>query len=115
MYNLLFEILKIFFSAILGGLTVLFAPSIRRLFWGPKLKLKFNRLEEGYVAKTPIIVQEAGIQPFTTEGFYVMVMIENKKPTIAKDCRAYLVDIEKLGGNGNFKSTIFCDSIQLQW
>jgi hypothetical protein len=104
------EILKIFFTAILGGAAALWLPFIRRFFWGPKLSLSFGNDLVGCVARTPILY---GGQE--TEGYYFRVKVRNIKPTLAKDCRAFLVGVEKKGDGNKFISTIYQDSIQLQW
>jgi hypothetical protein len=104
------EILKMLFTAILGGAAALWLPFIRRFFWGPKLSLSFGNDLVGCVARTPILYNG-----HETEGYYFRVKVRNIKPTLAKDCRAFLVGIEKKGEDDIFSSTNYQDSIQLQW
>jgi len=106
-------------TGLAGGLTgaaaTLLIPSIRRFVWGPELKLDFDKDGEGFIAKTPILMQEPGNQPIIHEGIYIRVKVTNVKCNLAKQCRAFLVNIEKQNKDGIFKPTIYCDSIQLQW
>jgi hypothetical protein len=43
------------------------------------------------------------------------VKVLNTKPPIAKNCCAYLAGVEKVDGLGQFKQTIYGDSITLPW
>ena len=110
------EIIKLITSGIIGGLIALFTPFIRRLIWGPKLELYFGNEIEGCVAKTPItIINKKQEISNITEGFYIRILVVNTKYALARDCRGFLVNIEKQGEDGKFHHTIFCDSIQAQW
>jgi hypothetical protein len=110
------EIIKLILSGMIGGLAVLLTPLIRRFFWGPKLQLLFEEKGEGFVVKTPISIKSSGSPMVNiTEGYYIRIMIKNIKPIIAKECRAFLINIEKQDEDNIFKQTIYCDSIQLQW
>jgi hypothetical protein len=78
-------------------------------FWGPQLSLSFDK-EQGCVPRTPILSDGQ-----ETEGYYIRIKVRNIKPTLAKDCRAFLVLIEKKGDDGTYYPTIYQDSIQAQW
>ena len=121
------EFFKILGSSTLAAIIALYLPVIRRFVMGPKLELYFGNNIEGCVAKTPI----KGIRPgnkgeeftevkkdyweVTSLGYYIRVKVCNRKSVLAKECRAFLINIEKSDENGNFTPTIYCDSIQLQW
>jgi hypothetical protein len=112
------EILRMIGSAFLGAIVALYLPFFRRLIWGPKLELFFGKTYEGCIAKTPIEIEtevdnEKG--KIATVGYYIRVMVRNKKYLLARDCRAFLVNIEKKGADNIFHPTIYCDSIQAQW
>lgn len=96
-------------SAFLGAFTAIYLPFFRQLFLGPKLELFFDR-ELGCIRKTPIRNGEG-----QTEGVYCRVLIKNTKPLLARDCRAFLTNIEKKGVDDVFHPTIYIDSIQAQW
>lgn len=102
-------------AGIIGGLIVILTPSIRRFFWGPELEIIFEKDREGFVILTPIILTEMGNVQKRTEGFYVRVMVRNIKDNLAKECRCYLVNVDKITSDGEYKPTIYCDSLQLQW
>ena len=85
------EAFKMVGTGAVGGAAALWLPFIRRFFWGPKLSLSFSNDElEGCVVRTPI---SYGARE--TVGYYIRVKVKNTKPTLAKDCRAFLVKIEK--------------------
>jgi len=95
--------IAIFFSAIL-------AEHVRRSFFGPKLKLSFGDGEE-YRTLTP----EGGEGGSAHQAYYVRVKVNNKSSYAAKNCRAFLVNVEKKDDSGKFKPTLFCDSLRLPW
>ena len=105
-------------SAFLGAIIALYLPFFRQLIWGPKLKLFFGKEIEGSIAKTPIelnyTVENIPVKS-RTEGYYIRVMVKNIKYTLARDCRAFLANIEKKKDDNNYYPTIYNESIQLQW
>ncbi|MCK4822519.1 hypothetical protein KA005_42535, partial [bacterium] len=51
-----------------------------------------------------------------TDAHYVRIRITNVGRQIAKQCRAYLVNVEKwVESNNDFEPTVYCDSLQLPW
>lgn len=92
-----------FISAL--ALQIIIGPIKYRLF-GPKLELKFNNNEYAY--KTEIIKNH-----ITTH--YIRVEVVNTGRKIAKQCRAYLVNVEKENSSGEFVPTHYKDSLQLCW
>jgi hypothetical protein len=49
------------------------------------------------------------------EAVYIRVEVMNEKRRLAKQCRAYLVNVEVQNGRNEFEPTIYVDSIQLAW
>lgn len=109
------EFSKMIGSAFLGALIALYLPFFRRLIWGPKLSLFFNKDIDGCIVKTPIELIMTNGQRIETEGYYIRVMVRNEKYLLARDCRAFLVKIEKKGEDNKFHPTVYYDSIQAQW
>jgi len=110
-----FDILKMLVAAIFGGLATLWLPFVRRFFWGPELSLSFGNEIGGCVEKTPIELNMQDGSKQKTEGYYIRILVRNIKPNLGKDCRVFLVGIEKKDNSGEFIHTIYRDSIQLQW
>jgi hypothetical protein len=51
-----------------------------------------------------------------TDAYYIRVRVTNTGRQIAKQCRAYLVKVEKWNkSTSKFEPTIYCDSLQLAW
>jgi hypothetical protein len=94
-----------FISAVLAPIMV--EPLKHRVF-GPKLKVEFIEGDTGFITDT----KESGV----TDAHYVRVKVRNTGRQIAKQCRAYLVNVEKWNiSTGKFEPTIYCDSLQLSW
>jgi hypothetical protein len=94
----------------LGGFcTALFAEPIRRWIYQPKLSMEFGDTSH-FLTRTPETTGEASY-----EAIYVRVKIVNTKATLAKSCRAYLVNIEQKNPSGNYEPTEYCESLQLGW
>jgi hypothetical protein len=104
-------------GAALGFAAAVFAEPLRQWIYRPKLKLDFED-DPAYKARTP---EEAEIpaspRPLHSvhDAEFIRIRVINKKPVIAKSCRAYLVAVEKADENGRFQPTIYCDSIPLAW
>jgi hypothetical protein len=109
------EFSKMIGSAFLGAFIALYLPFFRRLIWGPKLTLFFDKNIDGCIAKTPIELIMKNGERIETEGYYIRVMVRNEKYLLARDCRAFLVNIEKKGEDNEFHPTVYYDSIQAQW
>jgi hypothetical protein len=110
-------ILNTIAGAILGFGAAIFAEPLRQWIFRPKLKLEFGD-DPGCKARTP---EEADIpsspRPLHSihEAEYIRIKVTNKKRIIAKGCRAYLIAVEKADESGDFKPTIYSDSIPLAW
>lgn len=94
-----------FVSAVLAPIAV---EPLRHYFFGPKLKVEFIKGNRDFVTDT----KETG----GADAHYVRVKVLNTGCQIAKECRAYLVNVEKWNtSTGEFEPTIYCDSLQLAW
>lgn len=110
-------VLNTFVGAVLGFAAAVFAEPLRQWIYRPKLKLEFNG-DPGCRARTPEQAQlGGGPRPVQSihEADYIRIKVTNTKPLIAKNCRAYLVGIEKADSSSAFKPTIYGDSIPLPW
>ena len=96
-----------------GFSTAIFAEPIRRYLFKPNLKLDFDNNDD-FVALTPEKMPSNN-DTIEIKAYYIRIKATNTKNVAAKDCKAYLVNIEKLDASGNFKPTIYCDSISLAW
>lgn len=96
-------------GAVIGFFAAVFTEPVRRWIFRPVISLSFDQSKD-CIAHTPIR-DRANV----TSGIYFRVRIINEKSNIAKQCRAYLVNVEKLNDQGVFERTIYTDSIQLAW
>ncbi len=103
-------------GAVLGFAAAVFAEPLRHWLYRPRLKLEFGD-DPGCRARTPEQAQLPGPRPEQSihDADYIRIKVTNTKPSIAKNCRAYLVNIEKADSSGEFKPTIYGDSIPLSW
>lgn len=95
-------------SFVVGVLTAIFAEPIRQRIYRPKLELTFEN-NNCFVTET-----DEGNPP-THHARYIRVKATNVKARIAKDCRAYLIAIDRRGPTGSWDTTEFCESLQLDW
>jgi len=93
-----------------GAAIAIFAEPVRRFFFKPKLNLEFTGKED-CLSKTI----EARNGAKVADAFYIKLKVTNTSSIIAKDCRAYLINIEKQNEDSKFGPTIYSDSIQLAW
>jgi hypothetical protein len=101
---------QLIIGGFIGFISALFAPilivPIKYFFYGPKLKLKFNN--DDYAYKTEI-------QKNNKTVHYIRAEVINTGCGIAKQCRAYLVNVQKMNPSGKFEPTHYKDSLQLSW
>jgi hypothetical protein len=93
-------------SFVLGSITAVFAEPLRQWLLRPRIALTFTGREDCITATR------------TTNGSgarYVRVKVVNAKRRVAKSCKGYLVQVEKLSASGQFEDTKYVDSIQLAW
>ena len=93
-----------------GFAIAIFAEPVRRFFFKPKLKSEFQQ-SPYCISKTYDVVNGKVV----ADMHYIRVKVTNTSKIIARDCRAYLINIEKKSEKGKFASTCYCDSIQLAW
>lgn len=99
-------------SFLAGFIVAIFAEPIRQRLFKPKLNLEFSK-DGGCISKT--YEAKSANSSITTEAFYIRIKVTNTSRIIARDCRAYLIDIEKQDEHDKFAPTVYCDSIQLAW
>lgn len=94
-----------------GFLTALFAEPARQWIFRPRLALEFK--DSGhFVAKT---AEESKSPPVRYGARYIRIKVTNTKSALAKSCKAYLANIERLGQSGIWEATEYCESLQLRW
>ena len=98
------------FSVVLGVFLTELAFFCRRRFLKPKLQLSFSNTSD-CEAETPVTMGN-GIK---VRGVYIRAKVTNTSYFGAIGCRGYLINIEKQDEQGEFKRTIYCDSMQLGW
>jgi len=92
-----------------GALAIVLADYLRRSLFKPKLALEYENNED-YKPKTPFKNDQD-----ETEGYDIRVRITNRSRFVARDCRVYLINVEKKDQKGEFVRTVYCDSIPLAW
>jgi hypothetical protein len=93
-------------SFILGFVSSVFAEPARQRLFRPVLRLSFSGGED-CIAGTPLTGE--------SEALYIRIKVVNKKPRLARGCRAYLVNVETKSTPTGFAPTLYADSIQLAW
>jgi len=97
-------------SFISGAAIAIFSEPIRRWLFSPKINV-------GFESNDGCVVRTIGILPTTDapiDMYYIRLRVINTHRFIAKDCRPYLVNIER-EEKGKFLKTEYCDSIPLAW
>lgn len=114
MNNLLFEAdyLKTVISFLFGFFSAVFAEPLRRWLFKPELALSFEDSKD-CIAHTPLRPSDS-YSVTEAYGIFVRVRATNRRRILAKNCRAYLVNIEKKTDE-SFSPTIYSDSIPLPW
>jgi len=93
-----------FISAVVSPIVI---EPVKRLLFSPRFKLKFKKNDKGFITDTRV---------GRSDAHYVRVRVRIKRYGIAKQCRAYLVNVEKWNASTEkFEPTIYCDSLQLAW
>jgi hypothetical protein len=99
------------FGWLLAMLTPVCSERITLWFRGPKLQLDFTNTED-CVTLTPEEFQVTLVSFQKRVVFFARIKVTNLMPRIATQCQAWLVNVEAGDGYGDFKPTIFKDSIQ---
>jgi hypothetical protein len=98
-------------SFLAGFITSAFAEPFRKWLVRPRLKLDFRHEfgeGTGYISRTP------EREDSKEEAFYVRASVKNDSRTIAKNCRAYLLAIEREENPGQYRA-IHQDPLPLDW
>jgi hypothetical protein len=109
-----------FLSFIGGFVSAIFAEPLRRWLFQSVLTLDFEKTDH-FVTSTEETEKrfdpESGtvIETQKRKARYVRVRVTNTSGSLAKNCRAYLVNIEQLGHSGQWEATVYCESMQLAW
>jgi len=93
---------------ITGFVTSIFAEPIRRRIFRPKVELTFNN-DSDHVSVTPDYSEGK-----EHNAYYIRVGVVNNSSRLAKQCRAYLINVEEKV-NSVYERTAYADSIQLSW
>ena len=94
-----------FISAVLAPIVI---EPFKHWVFGPKLEVKFIDDDKAFITDT----KEEGV----TDAHYVRLKVLNTGRQIARQCRAYLVNVEKWNTSiDQFEPTIYCESLQLAW
>ena len=105
------EALSAFIGGIVGFLASVLTEPVKNFFFGARLKVEFNPEDPGCATDT----KESSGQGFN-KASYIRVLVTNTGKSIAKECRAYLKDVEIWNtGTGRFEATEYCESMQLAW
>lgn len=104
-----------FLAAIVALAVALFGEALRHRIFGPKLDVTFDAQNPACKAHTTIGPKTGPAPVWASEAYYVRVKVENEGRGLAKSCRAFLVKVEEANANGEFKETIYADSLQLKW
>ena len=114
------SLLPVLVGAAVGFASAIFAEPLRRWIFSPKLVLSFEDSTD-YRARTPesATYRDPAVSAVPIhsnhEAEYVRIKVVNDSRPLAKECRVYLVGIEKKQPNGAFAQTFYCDSIPLAW
>jgi hypothetical protein len=111
---LLVPLIPVIVGWLLGWLTPVISERITLWIRGPKLQLDFTTTDD-CLTITP---EEFQVTPSSFEKrdvFFARIRVTNLKPRIATKCQAWLISVEADDGQGNFKPTVFKDSIPLIW
>lgn len=104
-------------GGVLGFAAAVFADPIRQWMYRPVLRLSFDD-EPGCRARTLEQAElDGGPRPVHSTHYaeYVRIRLTNTKHAVARNCRAYLANVEKQDNEGVFRPTIYEDSIPLAW
>jgi hypothetical protein len=104
------EILSNVISYLLGFATAVFAEPIRKWLFKPDLILEFA---EGHACITKTYEAVSGEK--VADVHTIRVKVTNQRRIVARDCRGYLINVEKQDEKGVFVPTIYCDSLPLAW
>lgn len=94
---------------------------VKHWFYGPKLKLEFIEDNKDYNTDTQVTITKKNgdgvdVDVSDVPAHYVRIKVVNEGREIAKQCNAYLTNIEKWNYSANkYEQTDYCDSLMLAW
>ena len=106
------DFLKIIVSFLLGSLSAVFAEPLRRWFFRARIRVDFDKTPGSglnYLAITPAIVDNQKSLAIYARAQHVT----NTSKATAKQCRAYLCQIDFVGSQG--LQTLHHDPLPLKW
>jgi len=106
-FQLLVGLLAGLFS---GFFAAIFADPVKKWFFKPNLILEFDK-GYAFITKTYAAINGKKVADVHT----IRVRVTNASRIVARDCRGYLINIEKQNEKGVFVPTIYCDSLPLSW
>jgi hypothetical protein len=109
LWSMLKDYIPYLLSLLSGFAIAIFTEPIRKKIWGPQLSIVFTG-QADCISKT---IETLG--PVERDAYYIKARVTNISKAIARDCRVHLINIEKKDEDGEFKPTIYSDSIQLAW
>jgi hypothetical protein len=80
----------------------------------PKLELDFDP-NLGGIIETPEKIRNPDGTTQEYDATYVRIRVKTKSKKAVHSCSAFLINVEKKNGNGDFEKTDFIDPIQLPW
>lgn len=114
------SLLQIFIGAVVGFVSAIFAEPVKHWLCQSRLEVAFGEGSE-YKARTPEQMRQPDPQGSGKEiisfhnAEYIRIKVTNRSSSIAKNCCAFLVGVQKKNPKGKFEPTIYCDSIPLVW
>lgn len=103
------DLVKIGFGLVSGAAIPLVVEWLKQRLYGPRLEVMHGE-GESFVPRS----EEPGKTPGPHPSRYLRVRVKNTGRMIAKNCRAYLVNIEELV-HGNPSRTFYRDTLRLRW
>lgn len=102
-------------GVVIGSGLTLATQRVARKHFAAKLVLSFERSDD-CIALTPaeLFHPRTGGRYGETTGYWVRVRAVNSSYFVARNCRAYIVNVEKRSKDGTF-TRVFNDSIPLSW
>jgi hypothetical protein len=107
-----FDPLTLLTGGLIGFISALLAEPVRTWLFRPRLRLTFVEDADHFLTETK---ERIGGATADHKAIYVRVHVVNRSWALAKSCRAYLANMERLGGSGKWENTTYCESLPLSW
>lgn len=107
-------------ALVIGQFSGIFQDRIKFHLFGPRITLEFDANDKGckaYTKQNYKFTHKVTNQITVTENdtIYIRVKARNRSKTMAKNCRAYLTNVEYRNGPGQYETTVYGDCIPLNW